>query len=94
MDARSLTPATTLTIKVGRQSHPIADYAEASRMTEAAVAALMRTGARMSDTFRPPLIYDGERQVAYVSLNGRVWAGDPMDWKPGATPVYDNRLSS
>lgn len=69
----------SLTIKVGRKSYPITDYAEASRMTLAATHALMMTGARMSESFQSPLIYDGKRQVAYVSQNGRVWSGHPRD---------------
>lgn len=85
--ATTIKPA--LTIKVGRKSYPIADYAEASRMTLAAAHALMMAGARMSESFRTPLIFEGKRQVAYVSQNGRVWAGHPREWKPGATPLCE-----
>ncbi|NBW23479.1 MAG: hypothetical protein EBR82_87615 [Caulobacteraceae bacterium] len=79
----------TLTIKVGRKSHPIADYAEASRMTLAAVAALAEREHRVGPHFKSPLIYEGGRQVAYVSQNGHVWAGNPREWKPGATPLCE-----
>jgi hypothetical protein len=82
----------TLTIRVGRKTHPIADYAEASRRTLAAVDALSRTGARLMDSFREPLIFEGDRQIAYVSQNGRVWAGHPRDWKPGAMPLCEAAL--
>lgn len=88
--APAATPKPALSIKVGRKTYPIADYAEASRMTLAATHALMMTGARMSESFRSPLIFEGDRQVAYVSLNGRVWAGHPRDpFVAGRTPLCE-----
>lgn len=76
----------SLTIRVGRKAYPIADYAEASRLFCAA-RDKAGTGGRDTPT---PLIFEGDRQVAYVSYNGRVWAGDPRDWQPGRKPLYDN----
>jgi hypothetical protein len=87
-DCNTIRPS--LTIKVGRKSYPIADYAEASRMTLEAAHALMMTGARMSESFKSPLIYEGKRQVAYVSQNGRVWSGHPRDpFVAGRTPLCE-----
>lgn len=79
----------SLTLRIGRRAYPVADLADASRKTLAAVHALMATGARMSDTFKTPLLYEGERLVGHVSQNGRVWPGHPRDWKPGAKPLHE-----
>ena len=76
-----------LTIQVGRKSYPIADLAAASRM----VCAARDKAAIGNRCFKPPLIYEGGRPIAYVSYNGRVWAGiNPRGWKPGDKPLYDN----
>lgn len=75
-----------LTIRIGRKAYAIADLAAASRMVS---AARDRSGVG-SSRFPAPLIYEGERQVAHVSYNGRVWAGLPMQWTPGDKPLFDN----
>jgi hypothetical protein len=36
-------------------------------------------------------LYVNDAPIAYVSYNGRVWSGRAQDWKPGMTPIYDNR---
>lgn len=77
-----------LTIRIGRKSYAIPDYATASRMV---CEARDRSGIGGS-RFRSPLIYEGDKQVAHVSYNGRVWAGaSGRDWKPGDVPLFDNR---
>lgn len=85
--------ATTLTIRIGRKSYPIGNYADASRMV---CKARDKSGVG-SSRFSDPLIYEGDRAVAYVSYNGRVWAGSPRDWTPDRTPlceaVYDDAPS-
>lgn len=75
-----------LSIRVGRKTYAIPDLAAASRLV---CEARDRSGAR-SSRFTPPLIFDGGRLVGHVSYNGRVWAGEPRDWKPGAVPLFDN----
>lgn len=42
-----------------------------------------------SGTHPHGLIYEDDAVVAYVSWNGRVWAGMPLDWRLGQTPLYD-----
>lgn len=75
-----------LTIRIGRKAYAVADLATASRMVS---AARDKSGVGNS-RFTTPLIFEGERQVAYVSYNGRVWAGLPTAWKPGDKPLHDN----
>lgn len=76
-----------LTIKVGRRTYPIPDFAAASRMVCEARDRAGIGGSR----FRSPLIFRGAEQIAYVSYNGRVWAGHPQDQHPaGRAPLYDN----
>ncbi|HTR86214.1 MAG TPA: hypothetical protein VMI56_17150 [Reyranella sp.] len=81
-------PKAVLAIRVGRKSYPVADYAEASRMVE---AARDRSGVGVSH-FPDALIFEGDALVAHVSYNGRVWAGHPRAWKPGDAPLFDNRV--
>jgi hypothetical protein len=78
--------ATAMTIKVGRKTYQIPDFATASRLVCEARDRAGIGGSR----FTPPVIYRGDEQVAYVSYNGRVWAGKPGQWKPGCEPLYDN----
>jgi hypothetical protein len=78
--------APALTLRVRGKSYPVTDYAEASRMV---CEARDQAGIGNSD-FPTPLIYEGGRQVAHVSYNGRVWPGLPTQWKAGDKPLYDN----
>ena len=75
--------AKPLTIKVGRKVYAIADYAEASRMV---CAARDKSGVG-SSRFPKPVIYEGDTAVAYVSYNGRVWAG--TSYTPNAVPLCE-----
>ena len=38
-----------------------------------------------------PLSLDGS-PIGYVAYNGRIFAGDPMAWKPSTEILYDNRI--
>ena len=81
-----LPAVTAATMTIGRRSYPVASLAEASAMF---IAARDRAGTGGRDT-PTPLLFDREgRQIAYVSYNGRVWAGTPRDWKPGHRPLVD-----
>jgi len=80
--------AETLTIKVGRKHYAVASLAEASALY---CAARDKCGFGASRVPNAP-IFEGSRQIAYVSYNGRVWAG--KEWQPDATPLFDNRLAA
>jgi len=83
-------PTTTLTLEIRKRRYPVASLADASAMFCAA-RDKAGTGASRTPT---PLIYDGAgEQIAYISYNGRVWAGSPRDWAPDRTPLYDNRTA-
>ncbi len=80
------TIALPLTIRIGRKAYAIPDLATASRMVCAA-----RDKAGIGNrAFTTPLIFEGDRQIAYVSYNGRIWAGTQREWKPDSKPLYDN----
>lgn len=81
-----LAEAQKLTVRIGRKTYAIPDLATASRMV---CAARDRSGVGNS-RFTVPLIYEGERQIGYVSYNGRVWAGEQRGWKADDKPIYDN----
>lgn len=80
----TLTP--TLTMQIGRRRYPVATLAEASRMF---CAARDKSGVGGSKTPTPILFDANGAQVAYVSYNGRVWAGNPRDWQPGNKPIWE-----
>lgn len=77
----------TLTMVICERRYPVASLAEASAMF---VEARDKSGLGGSQT-PTPMIYDAEgKLVAHVSYNGRVWAGDPRDWKPGTKPLMES----
>ncbi len=83
-------PAPTLTMMIRNRRYAVASLAEASTMF---CAARDKAGTGSSRT-PTPLIYDGAgEQIAYISYNGRVWAGHPHNWAPNRTPIYDNRTA-
>ena len=82
----AIAPTTELTIRIGRKAYVIPDLATASRMV---CAARDKAGVGNS-RFTPPMIFDGDRQIGYVSYNGRVWPGSARDWNPGIVPLHDN----
>lgn len=45
-------------------------------------------GSGALEAFTGGAVWDGDVQTAYVSYNGRVWAGLARDWKPGMVPLY------
>jgi hypothetical protein len=60
--------------------------AEASRrcrdyIEEHALGAGHWTGGRIRN--------EAGKMLAYVSYNGKVWAGEPGSWQPGDAPLYD-----
>ncbi len=72
-------------MKVGKKTYPVADFATASQLTN---AARDRSGVG-ANRFTNPLLFDKTgKQVAYVSYNGRVWAGAPRDWAPDRQPLF------
>lgn len=75
-----------LEIKIGGRRYPVPSYEEASRLF---CAARDRFGEGASKT-PTPRILQGGRPVAYVSYNGRVWAGSPKDLKAAdRAPLFD-----
>lgn len=74
--------AAPLTLKIGRKHYAVPNLAEASRLYS---AARDRSGLGASRVPSAP-IYEGSRQIAYISYNGRVWAG--TEYVAGAVPLY------
>lgn len=83
------TPATTLTMQIGRRRYQVASLTEASRMFCTARDKAMHRGVGGSSHTPTPMIYNGDRLIGYVSYNGRVWAGHPHDWQPGMKPLLE-----
>ncbi len=46
-------------------------------------------GTAYARTLRGAKIFEGKEQIAYVSQNGKVWAGREVDWRPDDHPVFD-----
>lgn len=78
-----------LSVVVRGRRHAVSSLAEASRKFCAARDA---AGSGMSDT---PVVFveRGGESFAYLSYNGRVWAGKPKDWTAGQEPLYDPRAA-
>lgn len=76
-----------------RRQYVVASPAEASRVWLAVHDGLMRAGYYTgASRFSPTTLMDAKRKVvAYVSYNGRVWAGKPNDWTPKTEPIYEPR---
>lgn len=75
--------ATTLTMQIGRKHYPVASLADASAKF---CAARDKSGFGASRT-PTPRIFEGDKQIAYISYNGRVWAGST--YQPDATPLCE-----
>jgi hypothetical protein len=73
--------ATAFTMVIGRRRYAVASLTEASSKF---CAARDKVGAGASQTPTPMLYAADGKLVGYISYNGRVWAGHPRDWKPGA----------
>ncbi len=73
----------SLSIQIGRKRYPVASLAEASAMF---CAARDKSGFGASRT-PDPKIFEGDKQIAYISYNGRVWAGSK--YVPNATPLCE-----
>lgn len=88
--APPLTPP--LIMRVGDRRYPVPSIEQASAMFCRARDSWLHScsGQRAGDV-PTPLIYDGTgRQVAYVSWNGKVWAGKPGGpFVPGRTPLCE-----
>lgn len=89
-------PAKTMFLQIGRRRYQVASLQQASEMWERARDA---SGLGASQIGGDALIVnDSGATVAYVSYNGRVWAGQPGrpghpgSWTSDATPLYDNRI--
>jgi hypothetical protein len=79
---------TILFLQIGRKRYEVADLEQASRMF---CAARDKSGLGMSRISEPLITDEHGTVVAYVSYNGRVWAGAPQDWNVDSKPIYDNR---
>jgi hypothetical protein len=68
-------------LKIWRKAHSVSDLEKASKIFRDAV------GDRGASTMPNGLLYnDKGEQVAYISYNGKVWAGTEYD--PNAVPLY------
>lgn len=75
-------------VKIGRRTYPFASFADTSHAYRAAIEATNATASGETGPLAPRCTIhaaDGE-QIAYVSYNGRVWAG--TDYVAGSTPLY------
>lgn len=76
-------------VRFGGRVQRFGDYRDASN---AWCAFRDKSGLGASEMPGVPEIVDAQgRAVGYISYNGRVWPGDPREWKPGVQPLYDNR---
>lgn len=76
----------TVTLMNGRWAEIAdGDYAEASRRVRAEIDASGVGGTEWSE-HRAGRIFEGRRQVAHVSYNGKVWAGRSL--RSGSTPIW------
>lgn len=89
MSAALALKASAYTMVVGRTRVPVATLKEASEIFCQARDASGR-GASQTPT---PIILDATgKPFAYVSYNGRVWAGHPCEpFDRNKRPIYDNR---
>ena len=80
--------ARTLTMRLGRKVHKIESFAHASRLY---CAERDRRGVGASRMHAAPITDPDGSTVAYVSYNGRVWQGEPREWTPDTTMLYESR---
>jgi hypothetical protein len=74
-----------LTLKIRGRKHMVADFAEAHAVYDKAWTAELNRGG----CIRGASIFDGDKLVARVSQNGRIWP--PEDYTPGMKPLYEPR---
>lgn len=75
---------TTLAARVGRQTYPVTSFAQVSAAYRQMLDAL-DLGA--STAPKCEIVDSNGAVVAYVSFNGKVWAG--ATYVAGAQPIYD-----
>lgn len=76
-----------LSLHIGTQRPiPVQDFADASRAYEFVRNAI---GFTMRSRLAVGRVMDGDRHVATVSYNGRVWPPEP--WHADMLPLFDNR---
>lgn len=81
--------AKQLFVRIGKSVMPMQSLEQASR---AYVSTIEHLGLGGSQTPQARIYDDGGKVVGYISYNGRVWAGDPCDWKPTDAPLFDPRM--
>jgi hypothetical protein len=71
-------------LKIGsRASFEVSSFEEASRV----YARYRDASFQGASTFPDGVILDGNRTIARVSYNGKVWP--PRKWSPGQTPLFN-----
>ena len=80
-----------LTMSVRGKFYPVASLADASRMFCAARDKAEAVGAGGASRTPCPLIYEGDKAIAYVAYNGRVFAGAPSEWTPDTRILFETR---
>lgn len=73
------------TLQIGDRRWPFPGIVEASTIYRETIEAL-----DLGSSQTPPcLLVAGGKTVGHVSYNGKVWAGAPRDWQPGAKPIFN-----
>jgi hypothetical protein len=73
-------------VAIGEKRWPVQSLEEASALF---VAARERWGEGASRTPTPMVLDADGTLIGHISYNGRVWAGDAGNWKPGTIPIHD-----
>lgn len=80
----------TMTMQINGRGkfHPINDYADASRLMQKEQERIgYRSPSDRTIYPRTAAVFMDGKQVAYVSQNGRVWAG--TEYVPGSEPICE-----
>lgn len=82
------TPAPILYMVIGGKRYPVPSLEEASRRY---AFVRDRCGEGASTISSAPILDAAGNQVAYISYNGKVWAGRAEEWVAfsGKAPIYD-----
>ena len=87
----AVVPVGQLFVDYQGRRYPVASLEEASRkFSQARDAAVQAGGGGASTVGKPPLIRDQSgRVIGNIAYNGRIFSGEPKDWKPGVQSLYD-----
>lgn len=83
--ARALAATKYHRVVIQGRSFPFTSFEEVSRAYRATIE---RLGVGGSKTPQCSIFDAAGNQTAYLSYNGRAWAGSQRDWQPGGYPLY------